>query len=479
MLIYFFKGLKENKIIKAINSFYSSFLWIILVGILTLISEVMGKEILVYLLFVILGVIIPALFAFDMKGMIAPFVFGYITFSRKNNNLSEGLTLTSSPTFKTTIIILVVLILLFSLSKLILDLIYDKERRKNKPTLWLGLLLLGLAYITGGLLTEYYSFKTFAFGLVEILSLAVGYFFFLYAIDYKTLKDDYFAVLFTILGLTLSLQVLFIYLEIGPSEIIGSVEFARGNVFTGWGCYNNIGGEIAFTIAAPAYLVIKKKNSWLYVILGWLILTGLFFAQSRGGILFGTIIYGISVILFLIYSDGKNKTINAVTFLILFVLTALSVIVFWDFFYKIFKNIIDSFDSSSLNQFSSNRLEIYKFGLSQFKDYPIFGVGFYELDGYRFFNVPGNFIPSRYHNTIVQILASTGTLGIIAYIYHRYETIRLTFKRPSIEKTFIFLLILGLLLTSLVDCHFFNLGPGLEYSVLLAILEGKNKTKEI
>jgi hypothetical protein len=83
----------------------------------------------------------------------------------------------------------------------------------------------------------------------------------------------------------------------------------------------------------------------------------------------------------------------------------------------------------------------------------------------------GQFLPARYHNTYVQLLASCGSVGFFAYVYHRYDTLRMVFKEQNIEKYFLNLCISGLLLTSLLDCHFFNFGPGLTYSILLLLME--------
>ena len=58
-----------------------------------------------------------------------------------------------------------------------------------------------------------------------------------------------------------------------------------------------------------------------------------------------------------------------------------------------------------------------------------------------------------------------------AYIYHRFETLKLFFKNFSLEKLIMGLCIGGLLSTSLLDCHFFNLGPGFLYSALLLLME--------
>ena len=81
------------------------------------------------------------------------------------------------------------------------------------------------------------------------------------------------------------------------------------------------------------------------------------------------------------------------------------------------------------------------------------------------------------NNTIIQILSSCGIIGMIAYLYHRVQTIKLFFKNKNLEKTFIGLSILVLLLTSMLDCHFFNIGPTLFYSMALIFAEKISESK--
>ena len=54
---------------------------------------------------------------------------------------------------------------------------------------------------------------------------------------------------------------------------------------------------------------------------------------------------------------------------------------------------------------------------------------------------------------------------------HRARTFVLAFYKPTAEKTFVFLSMAVLLLCSCWDCHLFNIGPGIIYSVLLLFLE--------
>ncbi|MBP5242287.1 MAG: hypothetical protein J6Z36_01175 [Clostridia bacterium] len=56
------------------------------------------------------------------------------------------------------------------------------------------------------------------------------------------------------------------------------------------------------------------------------------------------------------------------------------------------------------------------------------------------------------------------------------QTVILFVKKPTLAKTFIGLGVLALLLTSLLDCHFFNIGPGILYSVFLAFAEHDEHT---
>ena len=75
------------------------------------------------------------------------------------------------------------------------------------------------------------------------------------------------------------------------------------------------------------------------------------------------------------------------------------------------------------------------------------------------------------HNTYIQILASCGIIGILTYIYHRIETIKLFFKTKNLSNILICITLIGFLLISLFDCHFHNMGPGFLYSALLILSE--------
>ena len=117
----------------------------------------------------------------------------------------------------------------------------------------------------------------------------------------------------------------------------------------------------------------------------------------------------------------------------------------------------------------NTRMVIWSQAVDNYRSSPLFGVGFYV----KFSYIPNSglgFMPYMCHNTVLQLLSSCGTIGIIAYAVHRIQTIKCFIKNVTIERTFIFITISGLLLTSLVDNHIFNIFPTLVYSSLTAVI---------
>jgi hypothetical protein len=116
------------------------------------------------------------------------------------------------------------------------------------------------------------------------------------------------------------------------------------------------------------------------------------------------------------------------------------------------------------------------YGVCQFLSEPVFGGSFFPQGSF----VPwdwsnletfSSFFPPRWHNTLVQMMASCGTMGITAYLLHRWRTVQLFWKRRSVEHTFLAMSLGVLLCAALLDCHFFNVGPVLFYSMALAFAE--------
>ena len=83
--------------------------------------------------------------------------------------------------------------------------------------------------------------------------------------------------------------------------------------------------------------------------------------------------------------------------------------------------------------------------------------------------------PEFFHNTVIQMLASCGILGFLAYAFHRYQTVKLFVSHRTPISFFLGMSVLTLLLTSLLDIHLFNIFPAMFYSVILCVLERDGK----
>ncbi len=462
MITKIFPRLGDCTIIKYLKRGLESKYSAIPIAALILCSNLFSWEI--PIMYTLVGLFaIAVLFADDMLCMM-PFACGvYFLFSKQNNPLDGAHTsVFLSDAGKTHLWVISCILAVCILSRLIFDIVAHKERRKF-PLLSVGFVALGISYVLGGLFTSYYKLDTVFFGLTQIISISISYFFFYYTVDFKKVKKSYFAFLMIVMGFLLCGETLGMLQSGGFFTTEG--EFYRGNLYTGWGIYNNVAGAMIMCIPAPFYYATtKEKHSWFFLLIGNIFYITILFIQSRGGMVFGSCVYALCLLI----TFWKTKQRKSVVFsqVCIWISIGLICLFFQDKIADMFYSIIQS----GMND--SGRFNIYENGLRQFLDAPIFGNGFYACTAFRWGdNMIGKFLPARYHNTIVQLVASGGMVALLAYGYHRFQTLRMIFKKRTVEKYFIGACVLGLLLTSLLDCHFFNFGPGLTYGSLLLLLE--------
>ena len=479
MLLMLFPSLKESKVIKTINVSLNSIYYILFIGIGTLLCNIIGFEIPWYYTIVVVGLIIPALFSEDLLAMVAPLSMTYSSVSMKNNSIKYNTSLFKGSNF-VHLIILISIIVVFLSVRIIFDIIKNKERQIKPALLW-GYVVLFFAYLFGGLLSPYYEERTIAYSLVSFFCVCIFYFILLYAVNWNRVPKEYYFWIMLVYGLVVSVQVFHMY----AISLTGSDAFTSfdGHMYTGWGMKNNIAAQIALCVTAPTYLAIKnKKFACLFLLAPFVMVTACLLTNSRGGTIFSLLLFVISLVIYFVRSD-KSQTIQGLVTISCFVIAAAV-------FFIIKKDVIlashifsAGSSSGSLDETLSGRITTWIHGIEHFSENELFGVGFYQCHDYKFVNIQTGFIPPRYHAIYIQFLASLGLFGLLAYFIHRYQTLKLTFKNPTLEKTFIFFTVAALIATSWFDNHFFNFGPGINYCVALAFIEGinikKNKLKEV
>jgi len=467
MLLHFFPNISTNRFVQLFTKFINSWLYVIFVGLICTISEVFALEIPVYFTVAVISVILPSLFCKDMRSVIAPVTMFYCSLSiQHNNSYGNYNAFRDSKSFLISFIVCASLIAVTLITRLVFTFAVEKKKFRM-PKLTLGFICLSIVFIFGGLGTQYFKWNTLLIGLLEAVCICITYFYLYFSVDWKEVKKDYVFFVLLVLGFVMLVQVcasFFITKDIAALD-------GRNKISTGWGMRTNIGGISCLTVVAPFYFIAKNKKVILNAICVALFTATTFLTQSRGPILTTIILLILCLVYSFIKISSKSRIKLLITLLFCAAIGFRSISIVESIYPEVFSYLKNSFDDFDIVRYSNGRLQTYWKGLQLFAKYPVMGTGWFTADTYK---VTFLFFPSRWHNTIIQMLATAGSVGLIAYGFHRYQTIRLIFKKKqkvNLGDGFIGLVLLGFLFSSLLDCFFVNLGPGLIYGVLLVFLE--------
>ena len=463
----------EHSVLQQINRFLYSPAYFLYLGGLTILSNVFGMELFSYTL-IILTAIGVCLCARDLLPLMPMFVCGYISPSLNNN---PGLNTHSVFSFAGGGIYLLVMLAVVAIClvyRLVTDLDFGgKQFLTKKRSLLSGMLLLGAAYAVSGIASGQwaeYSWRNLLFAFFQFVAIAGLYYLFSGAVRWDLAPRAYLFWTGICVGYVLLVELIGIYIK---ENVIVEGVILRGRIINGWGHYNNMGALLAMVIPLPFFLTGKGKYAWFAYLSAFLFCVGLLFTCSRGSILVGVPIYVIAYVLSVFHSRHARsiKWMHVFHACIVGVPILVAVI-----FHKELGRLFQELPAVGVDLSSKMRIETYAEGFRQFLKFPVFGGSFFPLkeDLYQWAYDGTTFaflFPPRWHNTPVQLLASGGVVCFLAYTVHRVQTVRLFTKQFSGEKLFVALSIAALLLTSLVDCHFFNIGPVLLYSAMLAVAE--------
>lgn len=468
--------IRNNGIVRAVNDYMRTLWYIALVAVLTALSSVFELDLALYSLFIVTGVFI-CLFGLDLLPLMPIVICCYIAPSAGNN---PGRNEDSIFYPQNGGIYLIILAAVFAFSlfyRLITDTQFGGKRfLEERRRLTGGMVLLGITYMLSGIGIEEYSeffAKNILFAFVQFASIFVMYFLFAGSVKWERTPKDYLAWIGMCVGFVVLVQLLENYLS-GRIFIGSGMTIDREMISSGWGMHNNIGGLMAMMLPFPFYLACTRKRGWIYNLLGSVLLVGVVMSCSRTSMIVAVMCYCICAVILLRNRESRRK--NLQVYLLAAVGVIVLVILFWDQLFDIFYKFIDEIF------IISSRDKLFVNGCKQFAAYPIFGGTFYPQGDY----IPWDwstlesftsFFPPRWHNTLIQIAASCGMVGLGAYLIHRLQTVMLLVTRLSTEKLFIGLYVLALLAASLLDCHFFNVGPVLFYSMALAFAEKIERSK--
>ncbi len=474
-----FYKLPQMPFVEKINAFLNSKAFIILVFAIVLVANIFALELIAYGVFTAIAVFV-SVFGKDYLCYTPMIVGCYITPNFKNNPGRFGNSIFSFATGGGAILIMAGVIILALIYRLIADKEMGARMFKTKRKLLWGMLALGVAYVLSGVGLKGYTtvaFKNIRFGLIQFFAIFVPYILLSGGIKWEDVDKRYCAYVGLAMALAVGVEVVGVYFMNGV--FVNGVLY-RGNIFTGWGINNNMGVLISMGIPFAFYFVYKNDHPIVYNVLAVMLCVFSVLTCSRGCILGSAAVY-IGCLIFIL-AKSPCKRVKKITIVNIFVLIAtlgvMSILTY--------KALASAFASG----FHSNaRIRLYKLGLQIFIEDPIFGSSFYTLNDLAYgenaswiWSQMGGFneiIPGRWHNTLIQMGAACGLVGVAAYAFHRVQSVFLILKNPTAEKIFIGLSICVLLALSLLDCHFFNIGPTLFYSSALAFAEmGKGTTAQ-
>lgn len=341
--------------------------------------------------------------------------------------------------------LLVVGLVAFSVRKRIWRKLSFKETR-----LLLPLLILLIAFSANGLFSETWNVGGLAFGV------ATGVFYlFIFLLLYLGISEeenereliDYFTYIALVILIMMLVQLVHLFIT-GDVILDGSIQ--KSKVFLGWATCNPLGSMFVTLIPILFYGAMTKKDGLLYFIAATASLLAAISTCSRNALLFGTLTY-IACLIIAAFAAPKKWQRSAVKILIC--VGAVSVIpiaiILWDKISVLF--------SSFLNQGADDngRFHLWALALDQFSKNPVFGGGFFTLDNESVY-VAIEVMPTMAHNTPLELLSSTGVVGLACYLVYRVATVMPLLDRPTLGKTMLGFSYLVIAVSSLLDVFVFS-----------------------
>ena len=466
LVINFYQKIRASKFVQTLLIPCNTVWFIAVPFLLALLSNMFSLEIPVYIIVIIVsGFII--LFNDDTKPIIPFFVAMYFGTSRANSPIITDEGIYQTPWSLALVIGLAAVAVLCFAARIVLTGEHKKFRFKNMR-MSVGLLIFGAALALSGAFSPEASLKNLLFGTLQFISFAFIYLYFTVTIDWKKCEIKYIAYVMAAMALLLCFELMWIYATVEDVIVDGIIN--KFVILTGWGIQNNIGGMMTLGLPFCYYLAVKERHGWVFVVLAELIFCVSLFTLSRTAILVGLGVVAVGSVLTLVLSQKKLAL-----FIVFGTTAAVALTMYFIFLEELYVLYISIF-ANGMNL--SGREALFVHGLSKYAEYPLFGGGWFMIQDTSL-EVYDMFVPGRYHNMFVQIYASCGAVGMLAYVFHLQEVVRVTVRKFSPDRLFIAFGILTLIVLSQMDNHFFNIGPGLIYSAMLCFLEGDLIKSEI
>ena len=283
--------------------------------------------------------------------------------------------------------------------------------------------------------TSIYHMLGLGFGMVLIYS---------YFYAHITVREDYSLIkmitrIMVITGLFASFMVITHYI-VNINEVLDT----KSTLYMQW--RNNCSTILMITIPF-AFLMANKKS--YATIFGFLFFFAILLTGSRGGMVFGAVELVMCIVMYMLYDRRRRLAYAIICVCILFGFLAFAPQV-TEFLGYTIDRLFKAVNGFLMGEQTEVRAIHYARGLNDFFNHPIFGTGLGYM-GNRDVHPSKEFALCWYHCEPIQIAASFGSLGIIAFVYQFIRRNMLMWKKATLFNMTIFLSYISLEMMSLVN----------------------------
>ncbi len=230
---------------------------------------------------------------------------------------------------------------------------------------------------------------------------------------------------------------------------------------------NNLSNNLLLSMPFAFYLAYKNKYVHFYYLIGVLQFVALVMSFSRGGIIFGTLVFPFLVTTMFILKPKKS-----LGFITILVLVFGAVYFMAEEYFDGFMTVINDIRERVQISPDEARANMLRMAWENFKNYPVFGTGFG-------FSTAPHYNPQPmamywYHTTIGQIVGSLGLMGIIAYTYQMMLRGYTLIEKRTVFNLFVAFSIMGFAGYSMVNVGYFIPLPMVAVVIQIFILAERN-----
>ena len=364
---------------------------------------------------------------------------------------------------KLVILLILAVVLVGSIAYYLIRTRFVPDVLQGNMPMCLPLFLFSVALIIGGIGRTKYVAENLTYGLGQA---AVWFLHFgVLAVGMRRMKKEEILTALSDVAMAATwiilIQLAEIYLTtdgiLNPDQWVD-----KNRILFGWGISNTAGAILAFLLPVHFIGIVRTPRPALPITTAIAGYIGIFLTQSRNAMVFGTL--GLAASIVYVCFIGEHKKFFRIVTGAVFGVGLLVILFCPDIRYM----LIQQFIERGFND--AGRFRIWEQALDNFLKSPVFGRGFFGtvevVDSDKYVE----FYPHFVHNTLLQLLSSTGLVGTLSYVFVRAASATPFLRRGTRtpEKWFLLFAVVVFLCEGLLDVFPFAIYPTFYYNFFLA-----------